>query len=113
MGEGELIIALVSIISVFVLMPATILFGILKIQQHRTSMEASKSVGIKELESAMEVAMVRATLPLQERLDRLEEQLNRIEGSAQSLLDVEWAREEASGSTEKTLGRTKGRPSGR
>lgn len=109
MGEGELIIALVSIISLFVLMPATLLFGILKIQQQRAAMKASNSVGMKELESAMEVAMVRATLPLQERLDRLEEQLNRIEGSAQSLLDVEWAREETTGPAEKTMGRSKGR----
>lgn len=109
MGEYELIIAIVSVLSLFVFMPATIIRGIVLIQRQKQLKNSKDSVGLKELKSYMEEAVVRATAPLQDRLDHIDQQLNRLADSAERqgalLKEDTWGEEEAIAAREKTVGR--------
>lgn len=83
MNPPEFLIAVISVLSLFVFMPAIVFRGIISIRRQNmethSGVKSGDSIGMAELKRAIEEAVQRANEPMQEQLDRMEERLDRIE----------------------------------
>lgn len=75
MSEEELFFSVAMIIAVLVILPRTIIKGILSYQREKKASAAAEGVSMRELEARIEQAVVRATRPLQEQIASLEARL--------------------------------------
>lgn len=75
MSEEELFFSVAMIIAVLVILPRTIIKGILSYQREKKASAAAEGVSMRELEARIEQAVLRATRPLQEQVASLEARL--------------------------------------
>lgn len=114
MGGPEFLIAIISVLSLFVFMPAIIIRGVIAIRRQNTEIHSGvksrDSIGMVELQRAIEEAVQRANEPMQEQLDRLEERLDRIERRPQVTVP-EASAYQPEAEPEKTAGRVRSKTS--